>query len=246
MLNRLVLALALCCAVLLPAAAAPPVNVYTSANFAPLMLGNGRGIYPDLIDYLNARQPGGLQFKLVYLPRKRLQVKLDEGSIDGIVVGMMPEWVNDNAQTRFLWTAPFAADRFVLVSGTHRHLKPQLPASLDGATVGVTQGYVYPVIDEWLTRNGMRRSEGMSEQVNMEKVLLDRVDGAVVAESMARYYLRSQRVNTRVQLEVLPGPATERRFLVPHAQAAVFEQIAPVIKKLRDDPEWQRLAKAYY
>ncbi len=246
MKNRLLPAVALLCALLpAPAAAAQVVTVYTSANVAPLMLGDGRGIYPDLVAHLNRQKTGGLRFQLVYLPRKRLQLKLDEGSIDGIVIGMMPEWFGDTAQVKYLWTAPFSVDRFVLVSGARRPLDPQLAATLAGSAVGVTQGYVYPVIDQWLAQHGVLRREGLSDQVNLEKVLLDRLDGAVVGESVARYFLRSGRISARLRLEPLPGPATERRFLVPHGQADVFRQIAPVIKKLKDDPAWQRIVAAY-
>jgi polar amino acid transport system substrate-binding protein len=246
MIKGVVTTLVLWCAFLLaPAAAAQVVTVYTSANFAPLMLADGRGIYPDLVAYLNRLQPGGLRFKLAYLPRKRLQVKLEEGSIDGIIIGMMPEWFGDTGQTKFLWTAPFAVDRYVLVSGLRRKLDPAHPASLPGATVGVTQGYVYPVIDPWLARHGVLRRDGVSDQVNLEKVLLDRLDGAIVSESMARYFLRSERVSARLRLEMLPGPGTERRFMMPHAQAAVYKAIAPAIKKLKDDPAWQRITAGY-
>lgn len=99
---------------------ADTVTVYTSANFAPLVLGDGRGLYPDLIAHLNEQKIGKLTFRLSYLPRKRLQVKLEEGSIDGIVVGMMPDWLNDQARTRYLWSAPFSADRYLLVSQSAR------------------------------------------------------------------------------------------------------------------------------
>jgi polar amino acid transport system substrate-binding protein len=30
-----------------------------------------------------------------------------------------------------------------------------------------------------------------------------------------------------------------------HAEAAIEEKIAPVIRQLKDDPEWQRLAAKY-
>ena len=84
--------IALMCASLFAGASqAETVAVYTSANFAPLMLDSARGIYPDLIAYLNRKKSGDYTFKLVYLPRKRLQVKLEEGSLDGIVIGMMPQ-----------------------------------------------------------------------------------------------------------------------------------------------------------
>lgn len=237
---------ALLCGLVLPAAVrAETVIVYTSANFAPLVLGDGRGVYPDLVAHLNRHKPGGLSFKLSYLPRKRLQVKLEEGSIDGIVIGMMPVWFDDVAQKKYLWTAPFSHDRFVLVSASGRPVSPDAPGTLAGATVGVTFGYVYPGIDQWLSKHRAVRSDGLSDEKNLEKLLLGRVDGVIVAESMARYYVRSHKLAGKVQIAVMPGPVTERRFLVPHSQAAVYEKIAPVIRKLKDDTAWQKAAASY-
>lgn len=239
--------LVLLSALLLGASArAELVNVYTSANFAPLMLADGRGVYPDLIAWLNQQKLGNLTFKLSYLPRKRLQVKLEDGTLDGLVIGMMPEWLNDRAQKKYLWTVPFATDRFVLVSLSARQLNPDLAASLSGRTVGVTMGYVYPGLDNWFSRARLKRSGGVSDEKNIEKLLLGRVDSVIVAESMARYFIRTQNLGAKLRVHPMPGPGTERRFLVQHKHAGVYAQIAPAIKRLKSDPDWQRASRAYH
>lgn len=235
----------LCAALLAHPACAEAVTVYTSANFAPLVLADGRGVYPDLIEYLNRRKLGGLSFTLSYLPRKRLQVKLEDGSLDGIVIGMMPEWFDDVAQKKYLWTVPFAQDRFVLVSRTARPFSSEAPAALAGATVGVTLGYVYPGIDDWLLKYRVQRNDGLSDEKNLEKLLLGRVDCVVVAESIARYFVRSHSLAGKLKISALPGQTTERRFLVPRRQAATFDKLAPIIRRLQDDPAWQRAAASY-
>ncbi|MTV41585.1 hypothetical protein [Duganella radicis] len=137
---------------------AETIFVYTSAQVAPLVLADGTGIYPDMVAWLNRQKPGDLQFKLIYLPRKRLQLKAESGQLDGIIIGMMPHWFDDGAQKKYLWTAPFALDRYMVA---------------------------------------------------------------------------------------LPARQTERRFLVPHNLAPVYDRIAPVLRKVRDDPEWQRLMLRY-
>ena len=221
------------------------VKVYTSANFAPLVLGDGRGIYPDLISHLNRQQPGGHTFILSYLPRKRLQVKLEEGSLDGVVIGMMPEWLADSGQKKYLWTAPFATDRFALVSLVKKPIDPQKPGTLSGASVGLTGGYVYPNIDAWFAGARVERRIGVSDEKNIEKLLLGRVDCVIVAESMARYFMRTHKLNGRMQIVPLPGPVTERRFLVQHRDAALFEVLAPATRALKDNPAWRRATAAY-
>lgn len=227
------------------AAQAQVVSVFTSATVAPLVLGDGRGVYPDLVAYLNQRRPGGLSFKLRYVPRKRLQVLLEAGKVDGLVIGMMPEWFGDARQKKYLWSAPFSSDGHVLVSRTSRPLGPEAPAALVGTSVGVTSGYVYPELDSWLRKSRLLRVEGISDEKNLDKLLLGEIDCVIVAESVARYFIRVQQIAARLHVVRLPGAATQRRVLAPHSQRAVFEQVAPVLNKLRDDPAWRASAARY-
>ncbi|MFL6657500.1 MAG: substrate-binding periplasmic protein [Massilia sp.] len=231
-------------ALLMGAARGEVVNVYTSANFAPLVLGDGRGIYPDLIAYLN-RQPGANTYRLQFIPRKRLQVKLEEGSLDGPVIGLMPAWVNDSEQNKYLWTVPFSTDRFVLVSHAARPITPEGGAPPAGATVGTTTGYVYPGLDDWFRTSRLQRSGGVSDEKNIEKLLLGRVDCVIVAESMARYFIRTHQLGATLRVYPMPVPGTERRFLVQRRHAAIFEELAPLIKKLHEDPAWRHATAAY-
>jgi polar amino acid transport system substrate-binding protein len=237
----------LSCCLLVPAAGAraETVNVYTSANFAPLMLGDGHGIYPDLVAHLNRQHIGGLVFALRFMPRKRLQVKLEEGTLDGIVIGLMPEWLADPHQKKYLWSAPFATDRFALVSMASQPVNPEALPAPSGLTIGTTTGYVYPGLEDWFGKSGLVRDGGISDEKNIEKLLLGRVDCVLVAESMARYFIRSHKLQAKLKVYPMPAPGTERRFMFQRSQAALFAKVAPVIAKLRTDPEWQRTAGAY-
>lgn len=233
------------CALLLAGLArAEVINVYTSANFAPLMLADGRGVYPDLIAHLN-KHSGSLQYKLHYLPRKRLQVKLEDGSLAGIVIGMMPEWLNDRDQSKYKWTAPFATDRFALVSLTSNPIDPNRIAVLTGGSIGVTTGYVYPGLERWFSQSRLQRLDGASDEKNIEKLLLGRVDCVIVAESMARYYVRHHHLGARLRIFAMAGQQTERRFLVQQRDARLFEPLNAQVRQLRDDAAWHKIAATY-
>ncbi len=241
---RLVLTILLSC-LLAGVCRAETITVYTSANFAPLVIDDKHGLYTDLINYLNRQKLGGLNFKLSYLPRKRLRVKLEEGSIDGIIIGMMPQWFDDAAQTKYLWTQPFAGDNFILVSNSAKPVNPDLPATLAGRTIGLTLGYVYPGIDEWIAKHGLLRNDALSEEKNIEKLLLGRVDCIVVSQTVINYYIKLNSLQGKFQFGHVPGQVTERRFLIPRAYRHVHEKLAPVIRKLDGDPEWQKITEKY-
>jgi polar amino acid transport system substrate-binding protein len=221
------------------------ITVYTSANFAPLVIDGKRGLYPDLIAYLNRQKLGDFTFVLAYLPRKRLQVKLEEGSIDGIVIGMMPQWFDDVAQTKYLWTLPFAGDNFILVSSGSKPVSPELPSTLMGATIGLTLGYVYPGIDPWVSQNGLVRNDALNEEKNIDKLLLGRVDCIIVSQTVINYYIKLHGLQGRFHFGQVPGQLTERRFLIPHAYRKVHQKLAPAIKRLDADPAWQHIAVKY-
>ncbi len=124
-------------------------------------------------------------------------------------------------------------------------VNPDIPATLSGKIIGLTLGYVYPGIDEWIVRNGLIRNDAPSEEKNLEKLLRERVDCSAVVESMARYFIHTKHLRGKFKLAPMPGHATERRFLAPRAQQAVFERLAPVIARLREDPEWRRALAEY-
>lgn len=219
------------------------VSVYTNVDFAPLVIDAEHGLYPDLVAYLNRHGPPGLQFHLEPLPRKRMQVLLDENQLDGIIIGMMPRWFADEARSKYLWTEPFFHDSFVLAA------LPGQPVDLDrvreGLHIGVTLGYVYPGIDEWIAAHRLQRSEAPSEAANLDKLALGRIDAAVVTGSVLRYYLKMHALPRPFAMTELPGQKTERRILLPQTQRALFERLAPVVRALADDPEWQRIRAEY-
>ena len=246
-MRKLLAALAMLCVVVLHGAArGEVVSVYTSARVAPLVINDSSGIYPDMVDYLNRKKPGGLSFQLVYLPRKRLQLQVERGELDGIVIGMMPHWFNDGAQTKYLWTAQFDLDRYVIVMPAGQPYSAARPGTLSGRTVGMVLGYSYPELEAWIKQQGLIRSDAASDDNNLEKLRLGRVDSVAAAGSVVRYYMKVHAIDAaKFQLHELPSRPTERRFLVPRSKAAVYEKIAPVIRQIRDDPEWQRLLARY-
>ncbi|MYM23092.1 transporter substrate-binding domain-containing protein [Duganella sp. FT135W] len=242
-MKKSLLLLAILCTALCGAVRAQVIPVYTSAQVAPLVLPDGGGIYPDMVAYLN-RQQLGLTFKLVYLPRKRLQLKVESGQLDGIVIGMMPHWFDDVAQKKYFWTAPFAVDRYMVVLPAGSSYTPGATGMLTGRTLGMVLGYSYPDLEEWMHQQGVLRTDALSDEHNLEKLRLGRLDSVAIAESVLRYYRRKHPAD-HFLIYPLPSRQTERRFLVPHKLGTVYDKIAPVLRKAKDDPEWQRAMLHY-
>lgn len=231
------------CVFVLPAQAAR-VTVYTNATFAPLVIDGKSGLYPDLVAYLNSLNLDGIEFVLESMPRKRLQAELENGSLDGIVIGMTPQWVGDPAQEKYLWTEPFAHDGFVLVS-RHGSRYAFGQTAAPGLRIGVTLGYVYPGVDEWIERSRFVRDNAPTEERNLDKLALGRVDMIVVTSSVFRHYVGKHSGVPRMVSEVLPGKPTERRILVPRTKRTLYEKLAPAIRALAGDHHWKSILSRY-
>jgi polar amino acid transport system substrate-binding protein len=226
-------------------ACAETVTVYTNATFPPLVLNTKIGLYPELVEYLNQLKIKDLQFKLKILPRKRLQSMLENETMDGIVIGMMPQWLDDATRTRYLWTDVFSVDSFVLVSAAKNPVFFDQIDAKDHLKIGVTFGYVYPGIDEWIAEHKLIRDDAPTEERNIDKLMLGRVDTIVVTESVLRYYTKTHHMNVGIIIESLPGQQTERRFVIPKSKQGVFEKLTPAIRNLSGDSNWKRIQAQY-
>ena len=133
----------------------------------------------------------------------------------------------------------------MLVSRAETPLQPDVPGALSGKSIGLTLGYVYPGLEEWIERHGLLRQDAMSEEINLEKLRRGRIDCVAVSESVARYFVRLHALNGSLAFIDLPGRATERRFLVPLGRNDLFDKLSPIVKRMRDDPLWLRMASKY-
>ena len=89
------------------------VPMYTYHQKAPFIFSLDRelGISFTLVELLN-RYSKKYQFKLVYLPRKRL----DLVKTKKIVLWTNPSWMNDIDETRFLWSQNLVRDSEIFIS----------------------------------------------------------------------------------------------------------------------------------
>ena len=124
-------------------------------------------------------------------------------------------------------------------------MPPHDRRALAGATIGITTSYVYPGLDAWFGAAHLQRRGAASDEKNIEKLLLGRVDCVIVAESMARYFIGTHKLHAQLRLYPMPGPGTQRRFLVQHRDARLYDVLAPAVQHLKEDAAWHRASAAY-
>ncbi|NLG35675.1 MAG: transporter substrate-binding domain-containing protein [Lentisphaerae bacterium] len=197
----------------------------------------GRCIYVDLAVYLNARQRA-FQVRIEYLPRARLNRRLEQGDLPGGVIGVHPLWFRDKDRTRHLWTPPFMSDRDVVVVARGRAFPYAHPRDLAGKTVTLPRGLYYWGVTELIAEGKIRGEETERELQNLQKVARGRADATITSiyafRNMAAAY------GLEGQLEILPAAHDEydRMILLPRGYEKAYAAIEPLLRGALNDPAW--------
>lgn len=203
-----------------------------------------QGLYFDFADYAN-RKLGRPALRLEYEPRRRLERHVFSPDFDGAVIGVSPIWFKDKDESRFLWTPPLMHDRDEVVSRRRQPVEYTGPRSLDGKIFGAASGYYYFGVDELVKKGKIRREDTVSEQQNLHKLLLGRLDFAIVSRSTFDYLMRQPGQAGRFYLSPKPHDDYERRILIAPNRPELLTELTPLMEAMPGDPEWQAILARY-
>lgn len=201
LMKKIVLTVLLFCSVLF---AAKDINVYTYHNHAPFIIDKKTGLSYDLVKFLNNNSNGAFNFKLKIVPRSRLNYNLKPwiqkecGIIKDCNSNWLVLWVNHkwgfgkDALTNFSWTKLFEDSNAIIYSKI-RKINYNNPKSLVGKKLAGIAGHRYVGIDELVKEGKIIRIDGNSEELNLQKVLSNRVDVTLLPTSSFNYYLNTNK-----------------------------------------------------
>jgi len=206
----------------------------------------GQGLDVDIAAWLN-RKPGPFRFKVVYMPRNRLNAMIEAGHLDGLIIGVDTLWFHDTPEQAFLWSPPYMRDADVVVSPRDRPVAYAGPDSLRGLRIGFPSGFYYFGISELADRGLLAREDSTTEESNLQKLELGRIDATIVSRSTLDYLCRTHSGWARgffVARE--PEEAFQRRFLVPRSLPKVHAWLGKVLHGLEKDPQWRTVLGRYH
>jgi len=198
-MKKIVLSLLLSLGVLF---GAQDINVYTYHNHAPFIIDKQSGLSHDLIQYLNNKAKGDYTFKLKVVPRSRLNYILKpwinkecgrtrECASNWLVLWVNPKWgFGKDSLSNFSWTGLFEDSNAIIYSKS-RKVKYTSPNSLVGKKLAGIAGHRYVGIDDLVAGEKIKRIDGNSEEINLQKVLSNRVDVTLLPSSSFNYYLNN-------------------------------------------------------
>jgi len=223
-----------------------PVKVYGYHLKPPFIIDSRtkRGLYYDFSRYINNRL-GKTYLETEYMPRKRLESRLQRADFEALIIGVNPIWFRDAKEEKYLWTAAIMRDRDDVISSARIRFEYTGPESLIGKTIGLSLGYYYYGVDELVALGKIERQDTQSELQNLDKLQRGRIDVAIISRSTFDYYNRYHSNRDEFYLSQKPHDEFDRRILIPKNLEIVFQTINPLIMQMQDDPKWLAVVESY-
>lgn len=193
---------------------ATKVDVYTYHDMPPYVINfaDKQGLYFDFIAELNSNQPD-YNFNLIYMPRKRLDYRLEQNKLNGIVLGVNPKWFKDRNQTRYFWSPAIMEDKDVFVSlNKHPVFVSQLN-DLKDKRVGGIRGFRYIGVDKLVAEKQITRVDTQTESQLFDMLKKNRVDTAIL--SIYTFYFLSENTRSEYYIAKQHHDAFTRHILIP-------------------------------
>ncbi|MFS4460270.1 substrate-binding periplasmic protein [Bdellovibrio sp. HCB2-146] len=150
------------------------------------------GIFDNLA--LLILKEAGYNVDLVYRPWKRALKESEEGDADAIL-GM---WENPGRRIIYDFSPPLIENSLVLICLEKKSFCKNSPI-LKGKKLGLVLGYAYPDLRLF---NAVMEYE-LTENVNIKKLLGERIDFVLVDRGVAYYLLQQQDPHTKIKVKML-------------------------------------------
>ena len=206
-------------------------------------LAEEQGLYFDLSVLMSQQKE--YEFFTVFMPRKRLDKILEQGKLDGIVLGANPVWFKDKAQTKYFWSSPFLSDRDEFVSLPSLAFEYRGAQSLLGRTLAGVRGYFYVNIEPLVTDGKIRRFDSIGENEVLQMVLKGRADIGIVSRSTFDYIRQKKPELNLLYISQQPHDQFNRHIMVPKDLPEVYENLEGLLSSESFQDKWRVLVEAY-
>jgi polar amino acid transport system substrate-binding protein len=202
------------------------------------------GLYFDFSDYLNSKSDK-YHFETVFVPRKRIDIMLQDDNFNGVLLGVSPLWFKDKAETKYLWTSNFYQDQDEVVSLHEKPIEYNEAHSLIDKVLGGVRGFYYLGVDELVSKGEISRVDTIGEYELLQMLMFKRIDVGIISRSTLSYLTKAKGWQNQFHVSKQPHDKYQRRILVPRHCVDIYEEIAPIIANISNDPEWKSILQKY-
>lgn len=227
-------------------AAAEDVTLWVYHNFSPYIVDAdiGTGISYDLAEMLTAKSNGRYQFRVVVLPRQRLNLQLEAGA-PGVVLWANPAWFGDADRSRYDWSDPILTDRNVVISPAEAAFDYSGPNSLRDMTLVGVRGHRYAGVDPLVTAGEVERVDVRAERDLVQFIASGRGEVAIVAHSAAQYFVGELELESDVHFAPEPHSQYQRFVMIHEEPDAIDAFLNDAIARVAQSQQWADRVATY-
>lgn len=228
---------------------AESIVIYTYHDKPPYFFRNPttgelQGVYADLINMVNDRLSSPI-LELEYLPRRRLNLMLENNRLIGGVVGVNPLWFDDINQRRYVWSRSFMVDEDVIVIRDDSSIGYQQPDDLAGLHIALVEGLYYWGVTELIEDSLVRASITATELQNLQMVARQRVDASIVGMLTFEHYDANEVFDVKLRYLSTPHDRFERSIFLTGMERPQATGLMRAIDDVISDSTWQSRVAEY-
>ncbi|MES2300101.1 MAG: hypothetical protein V4582_23910 [Pseudomonadota bacterium] len=221
------------------------IPLYTYYADAPFGVDVERSLTVKLALWMSKKSQGRYQFIATYIPRLRLDKAIGQPDWRGVVAWTNPNWFDDGAQTKYLWTRGILHDASLVVSLRAKPVLYENSDSLNGLKLGGILGRHYVELGDYLKSGQIVRDDGHSEQSNLLKLKLGRLDVTFVQMSDLAYHRRTYPdLDQWLYIAPKPRDTFSRHLFVNSKRGDLLRFLNSCIGDLAHDQEWGPVVSA--
>ena len=222
------------------------VYLYTYHKKPPFIvdLPERTGLYYDFAELLSKRSEH-YRFITTYLPRKRLDLLIENNRLDGVVLGATPVWFGDKAQTKFLWLPPFFADADEFVSLKSTPFEFTGDPSLQNKTLAGVSGYYYFGVNNAINQGQLKRLDTVGEYEVLTLIEKGRADMGIVSQSVFKYLKKHAQIEDIYHFSNRQHEAFDRSAFTTLGNTDVHQEMLQLISEVLEDGSWQDMVADY-
>ena len=220
--------------------AAQTIPLYVYYPGPTFAVGTPGNLTEKMAEWLTQRSAGRYQFIATQLPRRRLQLMLEQSHWQGVVAWANPRWFGA-ASARQSWSNYYMVDANLVASLRSTPFDYQGDASLHGQRVGTVEGFSYKDFDALLQHGVVSKDEADSEARNLLKLQQRRILVAFLqASSMPRMRQLYPDLDSWLYLSARPRTVFERAFFMAPNQPQLLAFLNQQSAALLNDRQWQQ------
>ena len=226
-----------------PVVPLPALNSYAQPPFT-LPGDRGAGLAASFLAQLNEELGPAVKFRLELLPRRRLELTLDDPGFTGLALFLAPEFLPGPLASSGAWSVSVMVDENLLVS-----VRPLAVPNLDALTglrFGAVAGHVYRVLGPLAEAGRVERSDAPDHVANLKKLCLDRVDFVVISRSELAGTSPLAECARPWRITAFPEPQViVRRVLVRMPERKDSQAVLAAVARVACGEQWRSALATY-